>query len=225
MKPLFCSGLMDEGESAEVAALRELKEETGYKGEVVGVTPGISSSCLCQMCSIQYCFPTIEADSIFSVWVQQWPVWTPACPTVPPTLLRSTSTETNWRTSTHHSSSVSWFFSLCHSEVLWSHLYFYAMHSSRSAFGSSVIPDLGRSPGNSILALCLWFPWRLKCVIASCPSCKHWWNKNQCHMNCKNCRHWSWKKYCHHWHALVPWLSYRWRRWVPFKVIVPEFLI
>lgn len=32
---------MDEGESAEVAALRELKEETGYKGEVVGVTPGI----------------------------------------------------------------------------------------------------------------------------------------------------------------------------------------
>lgn len=36
----FCSGLIDEGESAEIAALRELKEETGYKGEVVGVTPG-----------------------------------------------------------------------------------------------------------------------------------------------------------------------------------------
>lgn len=36
-----CSGLIDEGESAEAAALRELKEETGYKGEVVGVTPGI----------------------------------------------------------------------------------------------------------------------------------------------------------------------------------------
>lgn len=35
-----CSGLIDEGESAEIAALRELKEETGYKGEVVGVTPG-----------------------------------------------------------------------------------------------------------------------------------------------------------------------------------------
>lgn len=35
------SGLIDEGESAEAAALRELKEETGYKGEVVGVTPGI----------------------------------------------------------------------------------------------------------------------------------------------------------------------------------------
>lgn len=35
-----CSGLIDEDESAEIAALRELKEETGYKGEVVGVTPG-----------------------------------------------------------------------------------------------------------------------------------------------------------------------------------------
>ncbi|XP_068163197.1 ADP-sugar pyrophosphatase [Antennarius striatus] len=35
----FPAGLIDEGESAAVAALRELKEETGYKGEVVGVTP------------------------------------------------------------------------------------------------------------------------------------------------------------------------------------------
>lgn len=34
-------GLIDEGESAEITALRELKEETGFKGEVVGVTPGI----------------------------------------------------------------------------------------------------------------------------------------------------------------------------------------
>lgn len=33
--------MIDDGESAEAAALRELKEETGYKGEVVGVTPGI----------------------------------------------------------------------------------------------------------------------------------------------------------------------------------------
>uniref|UniRef100_A0A3B5L282 Nudix (nucleoside diphosphate linked moiety X)-type motif 5 n=1 Tax=Xiphophorus couchianus TaxID=32473 RepID=A0A3B5L282_9TELE len=35
----FPAGLIDEGETADVAALRELKEETGYKGEVVGVTP------------------------------------------------------------------------------------------------------------------------------------------------------------------------------------------
>uniref|UniRef100_A0A3Q3KJ58 ADP-sugar pyrophosphatase n=1 Tax=Mastacembelus armatus TaxID=205130 RepID=A0A3Q3KJ58_9TELE len=35
----FPAGLIDEGETADAAALRELKEETGYKGEVVGVTP------------------------------------------------------------------------------------------------------------------------------------------------------------------------------------------
>ncbi|XP_061108519.1 ADP-sugar pyrophosphatase [Conger conger] len=35
----FPAGLMDENETAEVAALRELKEETGYQGEVVAVTP------------------------------------------------------------------------------------------------------------------------------------------------------------------------------------------
>lgn len=34
------TGLIDDNESTETAALRELKEETGYKGEVVGVTPG-----------------------------------------------------------------------------------------------------------------------------------------------------------------------------------------
>lgn len=34
------SGLIDDNENAEMAALRELKEETGYKGEVVGITPG-----------------------------------------------------------------------------------------------------------------------------------------------------------------------------------------
>ncbi|KPP63672.1 ADP-sugar pyrophosphatase-like [Scleropages formosus] len=32
-------GLIDDNETAEAAALRELKEETGYKGEVVGITP------------------------------------------------------------------------------------------------------------------------------------------------------------------------------------------
>lgn len=41
---LLCSGLIDEGESVETAALRELKEETGYKGEVVRVTPGITNT-------------------------------------------------------------------------------------------------------------------------------------------------------------------------------------
>lgn len=35
----FPAGLIDDNETVETAALRELKEETGYKGEVVGVTP------------------------------------------------------------------------------------------------------------------------------------------------------------------------------------------
>lgn len=37
------SGLIDDNENAETAALRELKEETGYKGEVVGITPGTTA--------------------------------------------------------------------------------------------------------------------------------------------------------------------------------------
>lgn len=40
---IWDSGLIDEGENAEITALRELKEETGFKGEVVGVTPGITA--------------------------------------------------------------------------------------------------------------------------------------------------------------------------------------
>ncbi|XP_041113642.1 ADP-sugar pyrophosphatase [Polyodon spathula] len=37
----FPAGLIDDNESAEDAALRELLEETGYKGEVAGVSPAI----------------------------------------------------------------------------------------------------------------------------------------------------------------------------------------
>ncbi|NXS09417.1 NUDT5 pyrophosphatase, partial [Neodrepanis coruscans] len=37
----FPAGLIEENESAETAALRELEEETGYKGEVIECTPAL----------------------------------------------------------------------------------------------------------------------------------------------------------------------------------------
>ncbi|NXF04790.1 NUDT5 pyrophosphatase, partial [Smithornis capensis] len=37
----FPAGLIEENESAEIAALRELEEETGYKGEVIECTPAL----------------------------------------------------------------------------------------------------------------------------------------------------------------------------------------
>ncbi|KAF7658352.1 hypothetical protein LDENG_00013940 [Lucifuga dentata] len=63
----FPAGLIDEGESAEAAALRELKEETGYKGEVVGVTPvtcldpGLSS------CTTQIVLVNINGDEMENI--------------------------------------------------------------------------------------------------------------------------------------------------------------
>lgn len=72
---LNCSGLIDEGESAEVAALRELKEETGYKGEVAGVTPGIITPNFVFSCTM--CFLSrgstlrtyYDDSSIFFFWI------------------------------------------------------------------------------------------------------------------------------------------------------------
>lgn len=39
----FPAGLIDEGETPEAAAIRELKEETGYEGTVVNISPTIVS--------------------------------------------------------------------------------------------------------------------------------------------------------------------------------------
>lgn len=40
----FPAGLIDDGESVGTAALRELKEETGWSGELLGVSPACYSS-------------------------------------------------------------------------------------------------------------------------------------------------------------------------------------
>uniref|UniRef100_A0A8C2H9F9 Nudix (nucleoside diphosphate linked moiety X)-type motif 5 n=1 Tax=Cyprinus carpio TaxID=7962 RepID=A0A8C2H9F9_CYPCA len=63
----FPAGLIDDTESVETAALRELKEETGYKGEVVGITP---VSCLdpgLSNCTTQMVIVHINGDDTENV--------------------------------------------------------------------------------------------------------------------------------------------------------------
>jgi ADP-ribose pyrophosphatase len=60
----FPAGLIDEGETPEQAAVRELKEETGYEGKVCQSSPMLS----CQpgmtnaIMQVLDCSPTIVAD-------------------------------------------------------------------------------------------------------------------------------------------------------------------
>ncbi|CAB1345841.1 unnamed protein product [Coregonus sp. 'balchen'] len=61
--PMGCC-LIDEGESAETAALRELKEETGYKGEVVGVTPVTCLDPGLSNCTTQIVMVNINGDDL-----------------------------------------------------------------------------------------------------------------------------------------------------------------
>ncbi|TNM91444.1 ADP-sugar pyrophosphatase isoform X2 [Takifugu flavidus] len=58
----FPAGLIDEGESAEITALRELKEETGFKGEVVGVTPVTCLDPGLSNCTTQIVLVNINGD-------------------------------------------------------------------------------------------------------------------------------------------------------------------
>uniref|UniRef100_A0A673AYF4 ADP-sugar pyrophosphatase n=1 Tax=Sphaeramia orbicularis TaxID=375764 RepID=A0A673AYF4_9TELE len=63
----FPAGLIDEGETPEVAALRELKEETGYKGEVVGVTPVTCLDPGLSNCTTQIVLVNINGDEMENI--------------------------------------------------------------------------------------------------------------------------------------------------------------
>lgn len=60
----FPAGLIDNDETAEMAALRELKEETGYKGEVVGVTPVTCLDPGLSNCTTQIVMVNINGDDV-----------------------------------------------------------------------------------------------------------------------------------------------------------------
>ncbi|XP_036374048.1 ADP-sugar pyrophosphatase [Megalops cyprinoides] len=58
----FPAGLIDDNESSATAALRELKEETGYTGEVVGVTPVTCLDPGLSNCTTQIVMVNINGD-------------------------------------------------------------------------------------------------------------------------------------------------------------------
>lgn len=68
------AGLVDQGESPKEAALRELKEETGYVGEVIeghlGLTPTFfNGSCLCF--AFHYVKVVLANHSIVRSWIHK----------------------------------------------------------------------------------------------------------------------------------------------------------
>ena len=56
----FPAGLIDEGETVEQAALRELKEETGFEGKTVSITPTIVSDPGLTTANMQFAVVEVE---------------------------------------------------------------------------------------------------------------------------------------------------------------------
>lgn len=59
----FPAGLIDAGESAAEAALRELKEETGYAGTVVEVSPVCYSDPGMSNANMQFAVVAVDASA------------------------------------------------------------------------------------------------------------------------------------------------------------------
>uniref|UniRef100_A0A2K5PMX4 ADP-sugar pyrophosphatase n=1 Tax=Cebus imitator TaxID=2715852 RepID=A0A2K5PMX4_CEBIM len=59
---LFPAGLIDDGETPEAAALRELEEETGYKGDVAECSPAVCMDPGLTKCTTHIVTVTINGD-------------------------------------------------------------------------------------------------------------------------------------------------------------------
>ncbi|KAL1785002.1 ADP-sugar pyrophosphatase [Sigmodon hispidus] len=63
----FPAGLIDDGESPEAAALRELEEETGYKGDVAECSPAVCMDPGLTNCTTHVVTVTINGDDAENV--------------------------------------------------------------------------------------------------------------------------------------------------------------
>ncbi|XP_060113850.1 ADP-sugar pyrophosphatase [Heteronotia binoei] len=69
----FPAGLIDENESPETAALRELEEETGYKGDIIECSPALCLDPGLTNCTSHIATVTINGDSQVNLKPKQKP--------------------------------------------------------------------------------------------------------------------------------------------------------